>query len=348
MTGSATPSRRSLVFVAGSGRSGTSVFSGLLQRLGHLVPQPEVKPDDSNPKGFAESRWVVDFHARLLKNARVQTADARPTAWTDTATISNDTVADELRAFLSDQLSKADHIVIKDPRLIWFLPLWRRVAIDLNVTPRFVTMLRHPAAVVDSKSRNYGGWQGDVSRLAGWVNTMLYTERATRDGLRAFVRYDDLLTDWPKVIHAVGEDLDLAAVREASATQIRTAESFVDPALKRSSSTWEGLVVPAPLREQADRLWELLCRLADKDVGGEDGDDVISELEVARAAYTELYQDAEAIAQASIVAATRRAQRPAAKAAPVTPPPATGLRRIYRKLPARWRRIIRAAAGRRG
>src|SRR5207247_7594273 len=52
--GDASRSRRSLVLVAGSGRSGTSLFSGILQRLGFYVPQPEVRADDTNPRGFAE------------------------------------------------------------------------------------------------------------------------------------------------------------------------------------------------------------------------------------------------------------------------------------------------------
>ena len=60
---------RSLVLVAGSGRSGTSLFSGILQRLGYHVPQPEVPADATNPRGFAESQWVVDFHTRLLASA---------------------------------------------------------------------------------------------------------------------------------------------------------------------------------------------------------------------------------------------------------------------------------------
>ena len=70
--------QRSLVLVAGSGRSGTSLFTGILQRLGFLVPQPEVPADETNPRGFAESQWVVDFHTKLLREARVQVADARP------------------------------------------------------------------------------------------------------------------------------------------------------------------------------------------------------------------------------------------------------------------------------
>src|SRR3954464_5273858 len=77
--------RRSLVLVAGSGRSGTSLFSGILQRLGFHVPKPEVPADSTNPRGFAESQWVVDFHTQLLKRAQVETSEARPSAWALTA-----------------------------------------------------------------------------------------------------------------------------------------------------------------------------------------------------------------------------------------------------------------------
>jgi hypothetical protein len=337
MNSATTPSRRSIVFVAGSGRSGTSVFSGLLQRLGYLVPQPEVEPDASNPKGFAESRWVVDLHVRLLRQAGVQTADARPSAWTQTLEVSNDAVAAEVRAFLAKQLAANDHVVVKDPRLIWFLPLWRRVADDLGVTPRFVTMLRHPAAVIDSKSRNYGEWShlaGDVSRTAGWVNTMLYTERATREAPRAFVRYDDLLDDWPKVLAGVADALALEPVANATATRIRAAEEFVDPSLRRSSSTWDHLGIPPRLEEQAEHVWTLLTRLAD----GADPGEVTPQLDAAREAYVALYGEAEAIAAASIVAAGR--QRP--QSANGARPRPTALRRLARRLPTPVRRALQS------
>ncbi|HET7310555.1 MAG TPA: sulfotransferase [Mycobacteriales bacterium] len=340
MDGATSPSRRSIVFVAGSGRSGTSMFSGILQRLGYAIPQPEVPADDSNPKGFAESRWVVDFHARLLRTAQVQTADARPTAWTDTMAASTDAVAEELRAFLKEQFSAADHVLIKDPRLIWFLPLWRRVAIDLGVTPRFVTMLRHPAAVIDSKSRHYGAWAdvaGDVSRTAGWINTMLYTERATREGLRIAVQYEDLLADWPKTIARVSDALTLEPVATATATRIRAAEAFVDPSLRRSSSSWEGLGIPAALQEQAEHVWSLLTRLTEDDA---DVDELSRSLDEARESYITLYQEAEAIAQASITAAARRRDRAAKKAA--AKPAPSALRRVGRKLPPRWKRLARS------
>jgi hypothetical protein len=89
---------RSLVLVAGSGRSGTSLFAGIMKRLGYTVPGPEVPADETNPRGFAESQWVVDFHTRLLRRAGVQTADARPSAWARTARVGlDDAVVAELR-----------------------------------------------------------------------------------------------------------------------------------------------------------------------------------------------------------------------------------------------------------
>jgi len=161
-------SKRSLVLVAGSGRSGTSLFTGILQRLGFYVPRPEVPADETNPRGFAESQWVVDFHTRLLKQAAVQVSDARPTAWSYMAEHTlDDRIGDDLRKWLEAQFKEADHLIIKDPRLSWFLPLWRRCAEALDVAPRTATVLRHPAAVVDSKQRSYGGRATSAGPRAG-------------------------------------------------------------------------------------------------------------------------------------------------------------------------------------
>jgi hypothetical protein len=327
---------RSLVLVAGSGRSGTSLVSGILQRLGYSVPAPEVPADDTNPRGFAESQWVVDFHAALLKRARVQVSDARPGAWAITADICLDEqVQRQLRTWLGQQYREADHVLIKDPRLSWFLPLWQRCAEAIGVAPRIVTMLRHPAAVVDSKQRSYGAWQGDVSRAAGWLNLTLFTERATRDAPRAMVRYDDVLEDWTQSIGRIGDTLHLAIVRDAPAASLRTVHEFVDRSLSRSRSDWGDLALPAALRAQAEETWALMSALAE-------GEDMIDRVDTARAAYIALYDEAEAIAQSSIEAARRRgaADLPARARLVRTVP-----RRYRRRIPLRWRqRIVRVLA----
>jgi hypothetical protein len=339
------PSTRSLVLVVGSGRSGTSAFSGILQRLGYHVPTPEVPADSTNPKGFAESKWVVDFHTALLKLARVQTADARPSAWADTAAVSGERAASALRTFLRRQFALSDHVLIKDPRLPWFLPLWRRCSTELGVSPRFVATLRHPAAVVASKSQNYGPWQGDASRAAGWLNTMLYVERATRDGLRVFVRYEDLLTDWTKAVASVADKVQLDVIADASPGAIRAADAFVDQRLQRVAASWSGLQVPEPLLDQVEQAWRLLERLGDKDA--KQPVDVSTELDCARERYIAYYRQAEAVAESSINASVRAGQgrRSAGFEALVTrwvPD------RYRRRVPVRWRRAVLAVMGQRG
>jgi hypothetical protein len=318
------------VVVAGSGRSGTSLFSGILQRLGYHVPQPEVPADATNPRGFAESQWVVDFHTRLLRAARVQVSDARPAAWAQTAQIALDPlVRRELREWLELQFRVADHLIVKDPRLSWFLPLWRSCVQELGIAPRFVTMLRHPAAVIDSKQRWYGEWQGNVARAAGWVQLTLYTERATRDSPRAFVGYEDLLEDWTTTVARVAETLDLGPVRDASAQSMREVHGFVDRTLSRSRPDWGGIKLPAVLRAQADEVWALVSRLAVEP----DVPTVAARLDELRAAYTDLYAEAEAIAQSSIAAARGRPAGPAAR----LPAPAL---RIVRRVPRRYRHSV--------
>jgi hypothetical protein len=300
------PPTRSLVLVASSGRSGTSLMSGTLQRLGFHVPPPEVPADATNPRGFAESQWVVDFHTRLLARAGVQVSDARPAAWALTAQVGlDDAVIRELRTWLGRQFADAPHLVIKDPRLSWFFSLWKRCGADLGVEARVVTMLRHPAAVVDSKVRWYGEWRGHVTRTAAWVLQSLYLERATRESPRVLVQYDELLDDWTKVIGRVGEALDLTVVRDAPVARIRDVHAFVDRSLSRSRPDWGDVPLPARLRAQADEVWALLSALAA--AGPVDPPAIHARLDELRAEYIELYTEAEALAQSSALAAAQAA-----------------------------------------
>lgn len=337
MTPTTPKSDRALLLVAGSGRSGTSLFAGILQRLGFRVPAPEVPADESNPRGFAESQWVVDFHTRLLRRAATQVADARPAAWALTADVGlEEAVRRDLREWLSPQYERDRHLVVKDPRLSWFLPLWRRCACDLGVTPQFVTMLRHPAAVVGSKQRHYGSRQGEAGRTAGWLNQTLFTERATREAPRAFIRYDDLLEDWTRTTARLDEVLDVGPVRDADAKALRAVHEFVDHGLSRTSPEWGDMVIPAPLKALADEVWEHLCSLAAEP--GRQQPATLGRLDAARARYRELYADAEAVAHSSISAA-RVSTRAAA-----TPPVGLVLRLARhvpehhrRRMPLRWR-----------
>lgn len=351
-------SGRRVVLVAGSGRSGTSTLAGVLQRLGLHVPQPEVVADETNPRGFAEPRWVVDFHADLLRRCGVHGSDARPQAWAETGRFaSREAHRTRLEEWLLPHFAKGPELVVKDPRLAWWLDLWREVAARCDATPVVVTMLRPPTEVVASKETYYGSRLATANRAAAWVNMMLHTELATRGGPRAFVRYRDLLTDWRSTVTRLGRDLGIATVAAADEGRVRAADEFVDPALRRLTTTWADLAVPAWLAEVAEAGWEQLDRLADP---AQDVPEVHAALDELRAAYAERYAEAEAVAQSSALAeragAGRRVERLRKRAAKAEKQRDLARRRLQRQRSrattdrARWhpalvglRRRLRAA-----
>lgn len=327
-----------LILVAGSGKSGTSLFAGILKALGCHVPQPEVRADAGNPKGFGEPAWVVNFHSKLLREARVQTADARPSAWALTAAAARDRGPErKLEKWLQAEVAKSDHVVIKDPRLCWFIPAWRRAG-ETVATPCFVTLLRHPLEVIESKKTRYGEKWNPNARTAGWINTMLYTERATRGDRRAVVRYDDLLTDAMATVSKVSEEMELSFIERPTPVQMRDAASLVDPALNRSRATWESLEVDHRLVELAEDVAKALDQAAAASL---DEKEVREGLDELRQRYIDLYRFAESTAQFSIEA--RKPALPVGSATAVDKPSpfsADARRKLVRRLKRKSRRTL--------
>ena len=322
-----TPPR--IVLVAGTGRSGTSTLAGILRRLGLHVPQPEVPPDASNPKGFGEPRWVVDFHDELLDRARVQVSDARPDARLGAARAAADpAVRRRLGAWLGPQLDRGRQVLVKDPRLLWFVPLWCDAARDAGVEPAFVTMLRPPAEVIGSKRTQYNRGLADPHGAAAWLNLTLGTERATRGAERAYVHYHRLLADWETQADELATRLRLEVSGDVR-VRSEVAE-FVDPGLRRVRAGADELDLPDRLETLVRDTWTAMEELAT------DPDAVRAQerLDAVDADYTAYYAESESIARSSIIAA-----------GPGRPPaPAAGRRRAA-PLRTWWRRSTGVASG---
>ena len=275
------------------------------------VPPPVVPADERGTQGVAESQWVVDLHRELLERANVAVTDGRPSAWFETGKIcANGIPRTRVTEWLGRQFAplpddpdptREPELVLKDPRMAWFLGLWKAAALRCDATPAYLTTLRHVTEVVGTRDR-------PSARTAAWVNLMLHTERATRGSVRAFVRYDDLLADWTIPLFRVGHEFGLRAVTEASANDMRKVHQFVDPDLHRAHHTWADLAVPPRLQEIAEESWRALSSLAGEGgEGGESGDTaaVHTTLDELREAYVALYDEAEALAASTADAARR-------------------------------------------
>lgn len=323
---------RRLVVVAGSGRSGTSSVAGVLQHLGLVIPPPQVEGNRSNPRGFFEPRWVVDFQSQLLRRSEVRLTDARPEAVAATVAVGSEpTVQRQLGAWLSSRLEVAPELVIKDPRNSWFLPMWREVAHTTGAVPGFLTMLRHPAEVVGSKAEYYknkgagrGRRQVQITRVAGWLNICLSTEELTRGSRRVFLRYTDLLDDWRPPVQVAAKALDLSLRTGWDEARTAAVDAFLDPDLHRVHTGWDDIDVPTELRDLAERAWGLLNVLVD--AGGHDAA-AQAGLDDIRTRYASMYADAEALVQSTIDAPAPPKvpgpqQQEAAPDPPVVPAPA--------------------------
>ena len=302
------------VLVTGAGRSGTSTVAGSLHFLGLHLPFPVLGTNKSNPRGFYESKWAIDFHKKIFDRAMIDTFDARPWALDDIEKSLKPSDQAEVEGWLREQAAKAPQMVVKDPRSAWMPRLWADAAAAAGMPTGYVAMLRHPAEVVSSRATYYA--KGDevavrryqVMSIARWVNANLICERKTRGVGRCFVRYDALISDWRSTLEVVRKDLDLTFNADLTSSDRHPVDEFVDPSLRRHEVTWGEIDVPANLQEIAEETWVQLGVLSDNH--GQD-DDAHKRLDELSDVYAALFRDASAIANDDAVAAGKRSRRKA-------------------------------------
>lgn len=289
--------------VTGSGRSGTSSVAGTLKRFGFVIPQPEVKADERNPRGYYEPSWVARFHGKWMKALPIRTIDARPHA----GDVAMDDLTPEreevLREWLASELALLPQngvMVIKDTRAFWVYPLWARVVEQAGAEMVSLTMLRHPTQVVRSRDAAWLTGQSESKRVqretanvAAWMNSVFITERSTRGNARAFVPYYDLIGDWRAAMTRACEQL---GVDPGSLDSPHVVDEFITPTLNRSGDSWDGLTVPKYLSDLAERTWVAANSLVvdPYDAGA------IAILDGLSAEYEELYDAAVAMASDEI------------------------------------------------
>ena len=311
-TGSDDTNKR-MVLVTGTGRSGTSTMAGTLETFGLHVPGPVRPPDNANPRGFFESKWVIDYHNRMLDRARAHTMDGDPHTALRTRKSVNQDTREQLNDFLSAAIENHDRLVIKDPRTVWFIPLWTRTAASLKMPVSFVTMLRHPAEAVGSRTVHWSVSENpervrnrQIANLAGWINVSLLNERRTRGSRRVFVRYDDLLADWRSAMKGVSSRLKLDFDGDPIDQRPHPVDEFIDPGLKRVEVRWDELDVPRQLSDLAERVWQSLQHLVEP---RSDAAKARKELEDQRLEYDAIYTDARAITLDATRAAIESVER---------------------------------------
>ncbi|MCX6278605.1 MAG: hypothetical protein NT004_10955 [Bacteroidetes bacterium] len=184
--------RKALVIV-GMHRSGTSTTSGIFSILGFNLGTSVNPPLEDNPKGFFENIPLILLNNRLLESLGSswhETFLIRKEWWLGNPLIN---FRNELVSIIEQQFFESDHLLIKDPRLSILLPFYLDVFKMLNIQPYFIICVRNPAEVAASlKRRNH--FPTEKSFLL-WMDYMLKAEFHTRNYLRSFIVFNELIQD---------------------------------------------------------------------------------------------------------------------------------------------------------
>lgn len=150
--------------VMGSGRSGTSLVSGILNRAGYYMGDNLMPATRANPKGFFESFDIEQINEDILRKSAQPTpsflephpgtALAQGQLWLArvgraTPIESDDGIDRRIKREVS-----SEPFCFKDPRFSYTLPVWRP---HLPENTMFLCVFRHPGATSQSILTQIGG-----------------------------------------------------------------------------------------------------------------------------------------------------------------------------------------------
>lgn len=253
-------SERTAILVLGMHRSGTSAVTRVLSLLGATLPERLMPKAEGNPVGYFEPMEIVSIHERLLASADTEWSDwgAFPQDWYRSG--SRDAFLAELTEAVIRNYGDDGLFLVKDPRLLRFVPLWRDLLTGLRVRPAAVLPFRNPIEVALSLKRRDGFPQEHGFLL--WLRHVLDAEFHSRDLTRAFVSYDRLLEQKRMATYGLIESLPFDWPRKTSAAFDEIAH-FLDGKLRRNTASRDDLSllagIPEPVRA-AFRAYEQLER----------------------------------------------------------------------------------------
>lgn len=200
--------RRQVLLVIGMHRSGTSALTRVINLHGMALGSELMGAiADVNETGFWENQSIVTLHDRLLAGIGSSWDDPRELreGWLEDALAAG--YLEQLVALIEREFGDAGDWAVKDPRLCRLLPLWLRALADLDIEPKLIFALRHPAEVASSLMKRDQLSAATASLL--WLRHLAEPVRASRTLSRCVVGYDELLLDWRDCMDRIASSLAL-------------------------------------------------------------------------------------------------------------------------------------------
>ena len=270
--GGTAPVTKTALLVAGMHRSGTSAIARILGILGCDLPRNLLEPHPSNERGFWESPDIVAVNREILVSAGTKQEEWRADEWRafDPRWYASPQVErfhDRAQAVLESQFGDSPLFVIKDPRICRLLPFWIETLARFGARPLIVSPVRNPLDVAESLAAR-DGIQLPIGYLM-WLQHVLEAEAASRELTRAFLRYEQLLSEPHAVVDRLEDALGVIWPRRMSDADAEI-EAFLSSGLRHHSNEDDRVLRNPRLSAWLRGSFEILDRWARGEVQATD------------------------------------------------------------------------------
>ena len=250
---------KSIIFVAGMHRSGTSLVTKALDVVGADLGSNLIPAAPDNPKGFFEDEDCVSLNQTILEKL-----DLRwdiPTLMTEYDLTGQNLVPyiKDAAHLLKTKPNSSSTFAVKDPRFCLLAPIWIVAAKRVDVKTSFVVSIRHPLEVAHSLwKRNQFDYQKglDLCLSHNFCLTNLLTQYGSK---RIVVSYENLLSqpekELTRLAHFVNSKTKIETYRQ-SVDEFTT--NFVDSNFAHSQSKTHELDESVPTNSILLNLYKML------------------------------------------------------------------------------------------
>lgn len=183
---------RTVFFILGMHRSGTSALGGVLDILEIKAGSELLPANDTNPKGYFENEKIYWHNENILKHCG--------SCWSDSIFDINRIDKGQFKEFvaqgievLQEEFNDYNKFMIKDPRICMLFPIWEEACKQLGLNIKIILPHRNPMEVAESlKSRNHFSVE---QGLILWLQHFFLAEKYSRNYPRIFLPYSLLIND---------------------------------------------------------------------------------------------------------------------------------------------------------
>ena len=226
--------KQTCILVLGMHRSGTSALTGLLSMLDVYLGSELMPENYFNEKGYFENNFLYPINDELLNQM--------DSSWDDIffheKKISNVKNVDELKYEINKEFECSNIFAIKDPRIAFLFPLYKRVLEELEVVVKVVIPFRNPMEVAISlnKRNNFSYEKG----MLLWVCHFFLAEKYSREFERVFIDFNKLMSNPKGAVTLMSEKLHIN-FDEKYTNNSKQINDFLEPELKHHNISADNL-----------------------------------------------------------------------------------------------------------